>query len=366
MTQIQNYILIDAARAFMIIVTGLVVMALLTQGLSQSDLILENGQSAAIYLKVVLLGSPKVVSLLLPLGLFVACVWSLNRIHQDSEIVVAQASGMTPWQLASPVMRLAVGVLIIHLVINLWIQPMTQREMRETLHDARVDLASTLIRPGEFTTAGNDLTFFARDNVSGELQGLLISDEGGEAADYLAETGRITKIDGKPALVMLKGQIHQVEDSGSLSILNFDRYVFDLAPFAREDSEIYYKAGDRFLPELVNIDPSNHYEASNRVRFLAEANYRLSAPLLGIAMTLLAVFAVLGGDYRRAGYLKRIAFVSTGSLALLFAHLSANAASVESVYANWLQWAVVLAASGVLAVWYFGNLRLPRLNVAPA
>ncbi|MEO0881698.1 MAG: LptF/LptG family permease [Pseudomonadota bacterium] len=338
MTQLQRYIFVDSLRALMIIMSGLIIMALLTQGLSQSDLILESGQSAAIYLKVVFLGSPKIFSLLVPLALFVACVWSLNRIHKDSELVVAQASGMTTWQVASPVLRLAAAVAIVHLVVNLWVQPASQREMRETLHDAKVDLASTLIRPGQFTTAGPHLTFYARDNLGGVLTGLLISDQGAEPADYLATIGRISKIDEQPVLIMEDGEVHQIEDDGSLSILNFERYVFDLAPFVQEESEIYFKASDRYLHELFNIDASDHYEAANDKRFLAEAHYRLSAPLLSAVMAILALSAVVGGDYRQSGYLRRIGVIGIGSLGILFLHLTAHSLAVENKIGNAILW----------------------------
>ncbi|MEL7130439.1 MAG: LptF/LptG family permease, partial [Pseudomonadota bacterium] len=130
MLRVQTYLFYQALRALLIIVGGLSVIALLTQGLSRTDLIVESGQSAWVYLKVVGLGAPQVIGLLTPLALFVSCTWSLNRIHRDSEIVVAQAAGMTQWQVASPLIRLASIVAVLHLVMNLWVQPLAQRELR--------------------------------------------------------------------------------------------------------------------------------------------------------------------------------------------------------------------------------------------
>jgi lipopolysaccharide export system permease protein len=176
MTKVQSYLFYEVLRAVLIIVGGLALLALLAQGLSRTDLILENRQSALTYFYIVMLGSPQIIALLMPLALFVAGVWSLNRIHKDSEIVVAQAAGMTRWQIASPVMRLAVLCAIAHLGVNLWVQPLAQRAMRETVAVARADLAAALIRPGQFTTNGERLTFYAREQVAGELRGVLISD----------------------------------------------------------------------------------------------------------------------------------------------------------------------------------------------
>ena len=170
MTKIQVHLFQQILRAVVIIVAGLVLMALLAQGLSRTDLILENRQSALTYLYVVLLGSPQVIALLTPLAIFVGAVWSLNRIHRDSEIVVAQAAGMSRWQVASPVLRLAVICAVLHLGVNLWVQPLAQRALREAVAEARADLAAALIRPGQFTTNGERLMFYAREQVGGELR----------------------------------------------------------------------------------------------------------------------------------------------------------------------------------------------------
>lgn len=361
MTQMQRYIFAGAFRSFLVILAGVVILAVLVQGLSQIDLIVESRQSAAVYLKVVMLGSPKVLALIAPLGLFVACAWSLNRIHRDSELVVASAVGMTPWQMASPLLRLASLVALLHLVVNLWVQPDMQREMRAALHAAKADLASLLIRPGEFTSAGDGITFYARDNVGGDLKGILISSAGrGDTTDYLAESGQIRTIDGKPALVMTNGQIHQLNDDDTLTILGFDQYVFDLAPLVREETDLILKASDRYLPELLRIDPTNYFETSNESNFLAEAHYRLTSPLLGFPMVLLAVLAVLGGDFSRSGYFRRIALAGVAALGLLFGHLAAQAAAAEAPASNWLQWVVPLAALAGLSAWRFSGLRLPR------
>ncbi|HRJ00907.1 MAG TPA: LptF/LptG family permease, partial [Hyphomonas sp.] len=127
MTKIQAHLFRQVLSAVVIIVGGLVMMALLAQGLSRTDLILENRQSALTYFYIVMLGSPQVIALLTPLAIFVGAVWSLNRIHKDSEIVVAQAAGMTRWQVASPIIRLAVMCAVLHLGVNLWVQPAAQR-----------------------------------------------------------------------------------------------------------------------------------------------------------------------------------------------------------------------------------------------
>jgi len=110
----------------------------------------------------------------------VAGIWALNRLHRDSEIVVAEAAGMTRWQIASPVLRLAVLGAIVHLGVNLFVQPTAQREMRAQVQEARTELVSTLFRPGQFTTPDENLTVFARSQEGIELIGVQIAERPGQ------------------------------------------------------------------------------------------------------------------------------------------------------------------------------------------
>src|SRR6218665_1305870 len=109
MSGFQRYLFRNVLRTLLAIVGGLALIALLTQGLAQDrlDLIIENRQSVVVYLWVSVLATPQIISLLMPIALFIATASALNAAHRDNEVVVAQASGMSNWQVASPVLRLA-------------------------------------------------------------------------------------------------------------------------------------------------------------------------------------------------------------------------------------------------------------------
>lgn len=371
MTKVQSYLFYEVLRAVAIIVGGLALLALLAQGLSRTDLILENRQSALTYFYIVMLGAPQIIALLTPLALFVAGVWALNRIHKDSEIVVAQAAGMTRWQIASPIMRLAVLCAIAHLGVNLWVQPLAQRTMRETVAVARADLAAALIRPGQFTTNGERLTFYAREQVGGELRGVLISDmtDPQYPTDILARSAALVQVDDHPTLLLRDAISMQLDDNQQLSILEFAQYPFDLSDYMKEDSELALKASDKFLHELFFVDRTNYFEMKDADTFLAEANTRLSSPLLNIVMALIAVVAVLGGDFSRKGYSKRIAFASAGAITVLIVQLVAQSAAADDPAMNAIQWILPISVTMVLSYIYFrrgrhlGRIERPSFNL---
>lgn len=359
MTKIQVHLFRQILQAVVIIVGGLVMMALLAQGLSRTDLILENRQSALTYFYIVMLGSPQVVALLTPLAIFVGAVWSLNRIHKDSEIVVAQAAGMTRWQVASPILRLALMCAVMHLAVNLWVQPAAQRTLREAVAMARADLAAALIRPGQFTTNGERLTFYAREQVGGELRGVMISDMTDPAfpTDILARSAALVSVDGQPTLLLRDALSQQLDENMQLSVLEFDQYMFDLTDFMKEDAELILKASDKYLHELFFIDRKDYFQNKEADGFLAEANARLTTPLLNIVMAMLAILAVLGGDFSRQGYGRRIAIASAAACVILVVQIALQSAAAGDPALNFAQWAVPLAALGGLCWVYFGRGR---------
>ncbi len=346
MNHVQKYIFYRVLRSVLIIIGGLALLAILAQGLSRTDIIVENRQTALTYFYIVALGAPQIMALLTPMAMFVAGIWALNRLHRDSEVVVAEAAGMTRWQIASPVIRLAVIGAIVHLGVNMWIQPLAQRELRETITEVRGDLASSLIRPGQFTTPDENLTVFAREKQGNYLLGVQIAERPNQpdGRDYLARRGQFIEIDGEPAIIMEDGEIHQLDANGALNILKFKQSTFDLSPFVKEKGRVVLKASDRFLHELFRIDRSSYQESRDEAKFLSEGHARLTTPLISIAMALLAILAVLGGRFSRRGYSRRIMYASAGALGLIMVQLTVQSASVSDKQLNIVQWLVPISA----------------------
>ena len=354
MNRIQKYIFFSVLKAVITIVGGLALLALLAQGLSQTDLIVDNRQSALTYLRVVALGAPQIIAVLGPIALFAAALNALNRIHRDNEIVVSQAAGMTRWQILSPVMRLAVLVTVAHLCVNLFVQPMAQRELRQTISEARADLASSLIRPGAFTYPVDGLTIYVRESSGGVFRGMMIADTRDPTNEtiYIAQTGNFIEIENQPAIRMTSGQIQQVDELDQLSVLVFDDYVFELTDFMAEDSDLVLKPSDRFLHELFFPDLGDFYQNRDQDNYLAEAHLRIASPLLNLAMAMIAVLAVTGGNFSRRGYQKRITISVAGALLLVILSLSVPPSAASDPALNIVQYLLPLGTTGVLAFVY--------------
>jgi lipopolysaccharide export system permease protein len=348
MNKLQRYYFAQTLPLFLLVMAGLTLVALLSQSLSQLDLLFERGQSVGTFLGVSLLATPQIMSVVVPVGLFAATASAYTRMHQDNEIITAYASGWTQWRVAVPAFRLAIVAMIVALAINLFAQPVALREMRERLFAIRSDFASMMVREGEFRSTSEGLMIYAQKiDRTGLMTGLMISDSksGSVPVVFVAQTGTIAKPDTGPVIVLRNGSIQRKLPDGKLDIIGFSTYVFELKGFADQNLELFYKPSDRFLSELLAPDMTHYWDQSHTGDLYTEANRRLASPLLSLAAVALALMAVLGGAYSRQGYSKRIAGASIALIVMLLAFSGILPAAANQPILGILLYALPLAVT---------------------
>lgn len=353
MNTISAYVFRQALGPLLAILGALAAIAILTQGLNQLDIIVTNRRAGLAFAWVTLLALPQLISLILPMAVFIAVVYALNRMQSESEIAVLYGAGVSRQRLARPILQLAVLATIVHLAINVVVQPWAFEERRKVFYDLRTDIASSLIEEGSFTYPADDLTLYARSRGSGgELRDLLINDGRTQPSiTYTARAGAIVTVEGAPAIVMRDGQVQRQTEDGSVDVLDFDRYVLKFDGVFEETELFFLKASDRTLYDLIFPDRTSHYDQQNVDEFLAEAHGRLSAPLLNIALALVALIGVLVGEFSRRGYGQRIMWASIIALVIRLTALVTQAAAADQPELNPLQYAfplTVIVVAGLL------------------
>jgi lipopolysaccharide export system permease protein len=348
MRLIERYLFRQLLGPTLLATAALGGVALLSQSLSALDIIVDQRASALVYLKVTVLALPQLINMILPIAVFVAALVALNRLQSEQELVVASAGGLSRWKLISPGVRLAVYATLLGLALNLWVQPLSYRTMREVLFEARTDLAATLVREGEFTEPVSGLTIYGQTvERDGLIRNLFIHQEmpGGGAATYTAEEGRVARRDGAPVLIMQQGSTQQFSRRGVLNFLTFEEYAFDLGPMMQGSENIRYKASDRYLHELFFPDLSVKEERDNRLKYLAEGHSRLSSPLYNITFMAMALGAVVGAGFSRLGYGRRIAMVAAVAAFTRIVGFAVQAACDDNALLNIGQYLVPIAGA---------------------
>jgi lipopolysaccharide export system permease protein len=352
MNTVSAYVFRQALGPLLAILGALAAIAILTQGLNQLDIIITNRRAGFAFAWVTILALPQLISLILPMAVFIAVVYALNRMQSESEVAVLYGAGVSRQRIARPIMQLAMLAALLHLAINVVIQPAAFEERREVFYSLRTDIASSLIEEGSFTFPTEDLTLYARERGGGgELRDLLINDARPELPiTYTARAGAIVTIDGRPAIVMRDGQVQRQTEEGTVDVLDFDRYVLQLGEDFQEPELFFLKASDRTLYQLFFPDMTSHYDQRNVEQFLAEAHARLSAPLLNLALAMIALAGVLMGEFSRRGYGRRIVIAAILALLVRLIALAVQASAAENPDLNVVQYAlpiVIMLLAGV-------------------
>jgi lipopolysaccharide export system permease protein len=344
MNTVSTYVFRQALGPLLAILGALAAIAILTQGLNQLDIIITNRNAGFAFAWVTILALPQLISLILPMAVFIAVVYALNRMQSESEVAVLYSAGVSRQRIAGPIMQLATLAALVHLAINVVIQPAAFEERREVFYALRTDIASSLIEEGSFTFPTEDLTLYARERGGGgELRDLLINDARPEfPITYTARAGAIVTIEGRPAIVMRDGQVQRQTEDGAVDVLDFDRYALQLGEDFEEPDLFFLKASDRTLNQLFFPDMTSHYDQRNVEQFLAEAHARLSAPLLNLALAMIALAGVLVGEFSRRGYGRRIMIASVMALVVRLLALMVQAAAVENPELNPAQYGLPL------------------------
>ena len=343
MRLIEQYLFKQLLGPTLLATVALGAVALLSQSLGTLDIIVEQRQSAVVFAKITLLAIPQLLTMILPIAIFVASLVALNRLHTEQEIVVCFAGGMSRWRVISPAIKLASLATLLSLVINLWVQPLAYRDMRDELFTVRTDLAASLVRAGEFRQPTSDLTIYAQSiDQQGIMSNMFLHQEkpGGGATTFFARQGKIAKQDGVPMLVMRNGSNQELSGAGVLNFLQFEEYNFSLAPFMNTYELVHYKISDRYMHELIFPDLTQTWEQRNRVKMIAEANSRIASPLYNIAYMAMALAAVIGGSFSRMGYARRIAIFSALAALVRIVGFAFQAACDDSVAMNVMQYVV--------------------------
>lgn len=345
MTFVERYLFRQLLIPIAWAIAALTAVAMLSQSLSTLDVIVERGQSAWVLLKVTVFALPRLISIILPVAVFVGGLIALNRLQADNELVVCQAGGMTRWRLFSPAMKLAALLSFAVLFLNLWIQPILYRAMHEELWKARTQAAAVFVKEGQFVQAGDNLTVYVqRIEQNGLLKNVFIHiQEPRGATAYTAQEGRIVTTDGTPTLVMRSGSSQQFSKDGVLNYLSFDDYVFDLSPFITGDQAFRLKKSDRWLHELLAPNTKIQRERRDRYDFYAEAHSRIASSIYPITCMALALWAVLGGPFSRLGYGRRILQASVAAVLIRVAGFGVEPLAAESEWLNILQYVVPVA-----------------------
>ncbi|KAJ55619.1 permease [Actibacterium mucosum KCTC 23349] len=313
MPRFDRYILSQLVVLFGFFSLVLVSVYWVNRAVGLFDQLIGDGQSALVFLQFTALSLPNVVRLVLPVSGFAATVYAINRLTSDSELVVAQAMGLSPFRLARPVLVFGLLVAALVSVLNHVLVPASRAELRERSAEISEDIAAQILVEGQFIHPSKGITIFIGEITPlGELNDLLLVDETvpGQDITYTAERALLVSAEDGPKLVMFNGMAQVLRvGSNTMSTTRFQDAVYDVAGMiaVRSDQRVDMQG----LPTmtLLQADPVIVALAGEtRASFLYEGHARISQPFLAVAAALIGLGALLLGGFSRFGLWRQILF----------------------------------------------------------
>src|SRR5215467_9597039 len=289
MGSIGRYIFRTTFGAFLVICASVTALMWITQALRDIDLMTNQGQSVFVFIGITGLIIPLLVQIIAPIALMIAVAHVLNKLGNDSEIIVMNAAGMPPWLLFRPF--LVVGILVSLLVaaISAYVAPWGLRELRQWANEVRADLVANVVQPGRFEKLESNLTLHIRERTpNGRLLGIMIDDQRDpkERATILAEQGDIVKNDRGLFLVLENGSVQRREtNQRDPALVLFDRYGFDLTSITNgaRAGDVRYSTRERYLWQLFDPYHADRAFVDEPDQIRAELHDRITAPLYPLA-----------------------------------------------------------------------------------
>jgi lipopolysaccharide export system permease protein len=314
MNGITRYVLRQTLAIMLFVAASFTAAVWLVQSLRLIDLIVNRGLSIGLFFYLAVLILPRFIDVVLPVAVFIAVLFTYNRLMSESELIVMRAAGMSQAALARPGMVVAGIGFTVLLSFSVYFLPAANRAFKDLQFEIRNRFASVLLQEGIFNTLTDSLTIYIRGkDTNGELVGLLIHDtrDPDKPITIVAERGTFVDTETGPRVLMVNGS-RQLFDrtTGKLSALTFDKYTLDLSTYRDAPGLRDRQPDELYLHELLlqKVRPGD----TSR---LIEANLRLVNPLSALAFAAIPLACLLTGEFNRRGQTQRV------MLAILLAFL---------------------------------------------
>ncbi|HAU29497.1 MAG TPA: LPS export ABC transporter permease LptF [Rhodospirillaceae bacterium] len=369
MILIKRYIFRNLLLATLFTLLAICVALWLTQSLRFLEITLNGGAPVRMFLRMVALTLPNFAAAALPMTILIVVLFVYNRMFADSELTILRSFGLGTWQIAQPALFLAGLSLGLLLVMNTWLTPISNRQLKTLKDMANSQYTSLLLREGVFNPVSSNLTVYFRERGdNGDFRGLLIHDtrDAKRPVTTLAKTGRLADTPDGPRLIVENGSRQELTNpaTGAVTRLDFLSHTIDMGLIQKPVSSRWVEPSDRTFLELLEPPQTDFDRQYSRI-FRVEAHNRIASPFLCLALALAALFAILTAPHARRGMGRRIALAGSFAFLIQSGYMISGSLARTSVWATPLIYLSVFLPS-VFFAWRLGKIRdLPRERKAP-
>ena len=339
---INRYFIRQLLAVFIMLLLVLTGLAWMMQVMSMMKFLINYGVNFSSFLYLLSLMIPFIVSIIIPFVTFIATIFVYNKLISENEVTVMAASGLSPWQIAKPALKLAAILTAIHLVLNVWIVPASQAKFYSTQWNLRYGLAHLKLQESAFTKLANGLVVYV-DNVSGhDLNQVMLSDMRDDKNQMLvfAERGKLVSTVHGLSIVTNNGSL-QMRGKNGFTTGTFDNFDMDLN-LVENDADVSFRVRriptSTLIKDVISQDSARQHQLT-----LVELCTRLLNPFMNLILAIVCTLILL-----RSSLLRRRASFAPAMAVLAMAAIMATYMSVSNMLTSLTD--LFLIAIGVFAL----------------
>jgi lipopolysaccharide export system permease protein len=351
MGSIDKYIFRTTLASFALVLVSLTGVIWITQALRGIDLMTSQGQTIITFLGITSLVIPALVLIIAPIALMIAISHTLNKLATDSEIIVMNAAGLSPFRLFRPFLYATCVVALMVAFIAAYLAPDGMRRIKQWDAEITADVLTNILQPGRFAQLDPNLTIRIRERLpGGVLGGIFVDDrrDPKERVTIIADHGTVMKNGSGSYLILEDGNLERFEAAKrDPALVAFVRYAFDMSKFSNQGRDVALGIRERYLWELLSPPPDDPIYQQLSGQFRAELHDRFMSPVYPFAFAALT-FAFLGTP--RTTRQSRNFSIGGSILAVFGLRMAGFACSVVTVKtpaAALLQYSMLVAAIAI-------------------
>ena len=313
MSRFDRYILSQSFVVFGFFTFVFLAVTWINRAIKMFDRLITDGHSVAIFFEFSALTLPGAMAEIIPLSAFATSVYITNRLSSESELVVMQATGFSPWRMARPFIIFGTTASVFIAVLTLILIPMAADQQRLRQAEISQNVSSKLLQSGVFQHPAPGVTFFIRDiSDAGELLDVYISDRRSQSqfVTYTASRAYLVQDTGDTLFVMVNGMAQTYDTKqDTMALTKFADLTYGIGDILAPQTAATQHAKHLTLWQLgTSFEQIAQRTGSTIARIQEEFHSRLAAPLFVLATTILGFATIYIAGFSRFGSGRYILF----------------------------------------------------------
>ena len=232
---IYKYFFHEFLRYFLISLFALSIIVWAIQSVNFLDLVTEDGHAFTTYFLYSFLTISKILTKLIPYCFLVACIFTINKLEKDNELIIVWSSGLNKIHIVNLFFRISLIIMVLQLTLTTILNPTLLNYSRSLLKNAQLQFIPSLMKEKQFNDTVEGLTIFVEEkrsdnsykNVFIQDDGKILSDVGTFTSTIFAKTGVLSE--NENYLILYDGFIQNTSKNQEVKVIKFKKTTFNLS-----------------------------------------------------------------------------------------------------------------------------------------